>query len=72
MIVELSCCHHNTKRGGKTGMLMSTLFAGCLGEGGWMDGPEQVEDSSLACRNVGMGGGFSTLVTSSSFSITNE
>lgn len=41
----------------------------CLG--GWMDGPEQVKDSSLACRNVGVGGEFSTLVTSSSFSRTN-
>lgn len=39
---------------------------------GWIDGLEQVTQSSLACRNVAVvGGGFSTLVTSSSFNTTN-
>lgn len=31
-------------------MSTNTLSAGCLA--GWIDGPEQVRDSSLACRNV--------------------
>lgn len=47
-----------SKRNGKVELasflLVSThtLSAGCLG--GWIDGPEQVKDSS-ACRNVGLG-----------------
>lgn len=50
-------------------LYVNTLSAGCVG--GRIDGPEQVKDSCLAYRNVGVGGGFSTLVTSSSFSRTN-
>lgn len=40
---------------------------------GWMDGPEQLKDRSLACRNVRVGlcEGCSPLVTSSSFSRNN-